>query len=242
MTGGNAEERLAAALRAAVADVPEAGFDHESVVAGSRRLARRRQVLIGGGVAAAAVALVGGIAVAGLGGGGAEPTTAAAPAADSARGAQQGAPPVAVLPEAGSALQGSGQEYAAPAAPPLGPSDPTGCTPVQDPALRELVNRLLPEAAGAAEAPTTLECRPGGGREVHLEVGDGEFTGLLSVVYTAPGAELTEWDTPVGWVRSQAPTASGGTVSVTSRADADSGGVPFADRVPQLASALAPLL
>jgi len=230
----NDDDQLAAAFRAAVQDAPEAGFDHADVLAGSRRVARRRRMLVTGGVAAAAILLAGGVTT------GVVPTrdegavtSAAAPAPEAAApdqagpGAADAAAPRAAVP--------------APSGAPLGPAS-GDCVDPQDPQLRALVDAALPELAGATPAPTTMICRPGGGREVNLEVTDGPRTGLFTVVYTPPGEPPAQTATAVGWVSAEVPTASGGTVVVTSRGAADSGGVPFADRVRPLAEVLGPRL
>ena len=222
MTEMTDDEKLAAAFRAAAQDAPEAGFGRDDVLAGSRRIAKRNRMLLTGGIAAAAIVLAGGV-TAGLvlsrdtG----SVTSAAAPARDSSAGSAGGG----LVPEAGPSVPNSGG----------------GCANPQDPALRQLVNAALPALASAGEAPTTMLCRVGGGREVHLEVTDGSSTGLFSVVFT-PAGETAPSDTAVGWVSAEATTASGGTLTVTSAASADSGGVPYADDVPALAATLAPRL
>ena len=115
---------------------------------------------------------------------------------------------------------------------PLGPG--TGdCADRQDPALRALVEQALPEVAGAPEAATTLECRPGGERGVALEVAGG----VLTVTYLPPGP-VTE---PPDGART-APTASGGTVVVSSRASRAGDAAPLADRLEPAVAYLAPRL
>jgi hypothetical protein len=103
--------------------------------------------------------------------------------------------------------------------------------------LRALVEQFLPEAVGAPEAATTMECRPGGERGVNLEVRDGPAAGLLTVQYLPPGtaADLVEG-------AGSAPTASGGTVVVSTRGGGPDAPAPFADRVDTLAGELAPRL
>ena len=91
----------------------------------------------------------------------------------------------------------------------------------------------LPEVVGAPEAATTLECRPGGERGLALEV-DG---GILTVTYLPPGP-VTE---PPDGART-APTASGGTVVVSSRASRSGDAVPFEARLDAVAAYLAPRL
>jgi hypothetical protein len=119
---------------------------------------------------------------------------------------------------------------------PLGPGT-RECADRQDPALRALVEQALPEVVGAPEAMTTRECRPGGERGVVLEVRDGTSPGLLSVTSLPAGSPAA----PPEGART-APTASGGTVVVTSRAERAGDPAPFADRLNAVASALAPRL
>ncbi|WP_344424313.1 hypothetical protein [Pseudonocardia ailaonensis] len=219
MGRGLDDDTLAAAFRAAVADTPEPGFGHSDVLAGSHRAARRHRMLVTGGIAAAVIVLAGGVTTGVVLGQdrGSVTSAASAPAQDSA----------------GSGLA----REAAPVPPALG----GGCVNQQDPGLRSLVDAALPALSSATEAPTTMICRPGGGREVHLDVTDGALTGLFSVVDT-PAGEQGPTDAALGWVQATEPTRSGGTVTVTSRASSDSGGVPYSDQVEALAKALAPLL
>src|SRR4051794_29639383 len=203
----NDDDRLAAAFRAAVQDTPEAGFDHDDVVAASRRLGRRHRMLVTGGVAAAVIALAGGVTTGVvLTRDGDTVTSAAAPAPERAG---PGSAADAAAPRAAAAPSES------PSGAPLGPAS-GDCVDPQDPELRALVDEALPELAGATPAPTTMICRPGGGREVNLDVTDGALTGLFTVVYTPPGEPPAQSATAVGWVTAEAPTASGGTVVVTS--------------------------
>jgi hypothetical protein len=143
--------------------------------------------------------------------------------------AAEGGPEAARVPEA-----------AAGGPRPLGPG--TGeCADRQDPALRALVEQVLPEVVGAPEAATTMECRPGGERGVNVEVRDGAATGLLTVQYLPPGARPEPVEGAVeGAV--VAPTASGGTVLVSSRPEEPGDAAPLADRLPEAVSYLAPRL
>jgi hypothetical protein len=72
---------------------------------------------------------------------------------------------------------------------------------------------------------------------VNLEVRDGSTPGLLTVQYLPPGVapDLVE-----GAV--SAPTASGGTVVVSTRGDGADAPAPFADRLDALVTQLAPRL
>jgi hypothetical protein len=260
------EARLAAVFRDAAADAPPPGFDAADVVSTSRRITRRRRsMLAGAGLAVLAVAGVG--VTAGLGGGSGSPltTASAGSAQDSAQGSAQGvvapeeaaraaAPepagaPGAATPGSGTAAGGSSagaaSDAAAPApvasgpagsGAPLGPG--TGeCANRQDPALRALVEQVLPEVVGAPAAATTQECRPGGERGLALEVRDGATSGVLSVTYLPPGTVPRL----VPGARS-APTASGGMVLVST---GDVGGgepAPFAGRLDAVVAYLAPRL
>ncbi|MDN5747667.1 MAG: hypothetical protein L0H64_03995, partial [Pseudonocardia sp.] len=111
----------------------------------------------------------------------------------------------------------------------------TECAQRHDPQLRELVEQVLPEVVGAAEAAVTTECRPRGGRGVNLEVDDAGTTGLLTVRYLPPGTAAD-----VDGVT--APTASGGTVLVSTRPGGPGGTAPFEGRLDAVAAYLAPRL
>jgi hypothetical protein len=244
------DDRLGALFRAAASDsaAPTPGFDHEAVVRASRRItARRRTAFTVGGLALFAVVGIGGaVVLPGASEGGGDAATAAAPmlapegpSADSraqrqapppaaAEGAPGAAPDVRMAPDPGAATVGG--------PPPLGPGT-TECADRQDPALRALVEEYLPEVIGAPEAAITMECRPGGERGVNLEVRDGAAAGLLIVQYLPPG---TAPDLVQGAV--SAPTASGGTVDVSTRGDGPDAPAPFADRLDTLVTQLAPRL
>ena len=247
------EARIASAFRAAAADAPPAAFDARDVVATSRRVTRRRRSAVAG--AALAVLAVAGIGVtAGVSGGsGTDLTTASAGGAQDAAAPEAPAPAArAAAPEAASASDaGSGAGAAAaapvpavpPAGPPLGPGTQE-CADRQDPALRALVEQVLPEVVGAPEAMTTMECRPGGERGLALEVGDAATSGLLTVTYLPPGQVVEPpgvAEPPAAVVRS-APTASGGTVLVASRAERAGDTSPFAGRLDAVVAFLSPRL
>lgn len=232
------EQRLADALRGAAEETPAPSFDHADVVRASRRItARRRSALAGGAMAVLVAAGVGFVALPGGGSGG--PASSAAPAL--------GAPEPAPGAEAGARADAPADADAAPAPrqqapgppaaarsaapPPLGPGDPATCANRQDPVLRAIVEEVLPEVVGAPEAPTTMECRPGGERGVAVEVSGG----VLSVEYLPPGTP------PRGGAdgpSSTAPTASGGTVTVSY----GPGAAVTAERVAEAAATLAPRL
>jgi hypothetical protein len=244
------DERIGALFHAAASEsaAPEPGFDHDTVVRASRRItARRRTAVIVGGLALFAVVGIGGaVVLPGQSGGGGDAATVAAPmlapegpSADSRaqrqapppaaqEGAPGSAPDVLMAPAPGAAAVGG--------PPPLGPGN-TECADRQDPALRAVVDEFLPEADGAPEAAITEECRPGGERGVNLEVRDGAAAGLLTVQYLPPGVAP---DLPEGAV--SAPTASGGTVVVSTRGDGPGAPAPFADRLDTLVTQLAPRL
>ncbi|QJY45378.1 hypothetical protein [Pseudonocardia broussonetiae] len=243
------DDRIAALFSEAASDAPPPGFDHDRVVATSRRItARRRSAVLGG---AMALLVVTGVGVAtglpGSGAGSGELTSAAAPAA---------APEAPADPApAGSALAESAPaEDAAAQAPeaqlpeslrdqpeftgaPLGPGT-TECAQRQDPALRAFVEEVLPEVAGATEAAVTMDCRPGGERGVSLEVDDAGTPGLLTVEYLPPG----EVAGATSGTSASSVTASGGTVVVTARGDGPGAPVPFEGRLDTAAAYLAPRL
>ena len=239
------DARLAAVFRDATEGAPPPGFDAGDVVTASRRVTRRRRSMVAGAaLAVLAVVAVGGTA--GLrAGGGSETVTASSAAATDDRGeagaaaadgsgaAERAAAPQAPpVPNAAVAPDSALKDAAAPVGAPLGPGT-AECADRQDPALRALVEQVLPEVVGAPEAMTTQECRPAGERGLALEVPGG----LLSVTYLPPGA------TPqiVDGAR-VAPTASGGTVVASSRPGQEGGPAPFADRLDRLVADLAPRL
>jgi len=260
------DDRLSELFRAAAADTaPPPGFDHQDVLAASRRItARRRSALVGGALAVCAVLGVGVLAwpgeqtastVAAADSDAAEraapapgldpvPAAPAAPDARSAAGAdgpQEGAGvPQAGVAAAPDAAGGSGAGAAKPGTPftgtPLGPG--TGpCADRQDPALRAYLEQVLPEAVGAAAAPTTDECRPSGERYVAVEVADGPRQGVIGVAYLPPGTAASTYDLAVS-----APTASGGTVIVSCGPAGGTVPPPYADRLAAVAGYLAPRL
>ncbi|GAA3218644.1 hypothetical protein GCM10017691_01570 [Pseudonocardia petroleophila] len=226
------DDRMAALFSEAASETPPpAGFDHARVVATSRRItARRRSAVLGGAMALLVVTGVG-VAVALPGPGGDASSTAAAPAA--APGAASDAEARAEAAQAPDALRGPSEFSGTP----LGPGT-TECAQRQDPALRAYLEEVLPEVVGATEGAVTMDCRPGGERGVSLEVDDAGTAGLLSVEYLPPG----EAPGPVSGTSASAPTASGGTVVVSSRGDGPGAPVPFAGRLDAAAAYLAPRL
>ncbi|WP_433291375.1 hypothetical protein ACQPZQ_01955 [Pseudonocardia sp. CA-142604] len=224
------DQELGALFRAAASDsgAPPPAFDHDSVLRASRRATTRRLLMAGGAVAVFALAGVG-VAVA-LPGSPGNDTTVAAPMSAGDRAPRPAAP----QDSAGAA--GRAAEGASPLSPPLGPGN-TECADRQDPAVRALVDQVLPEVAGAPEAATTMECRPGGERGVAVEASEGGATGLLSVRYLPPGVEAA---LPPGAVSE--PTASGGTVIVSSSSSEVGAPAPFAGRLASVAEYLAPRL
>jgi hypothetical protein len=240
------DERLAALFRDAAsdADAPAPTFDHSDVVATSRRITARRRAAV---VAAAAV-----IGLAGAGAAVYLPTrgedlatSAASPlnAPEAANAPYAADDPDAARDSAGESgaagsSQGSGEAASAPpVAPPaasggipLGPADGQ-CAARQDPALRRLVEQVVPEAAAATPAATTDICLNGADRYLALQLPDG----VLSVSYLAPGSIPAV--VPGALV---ADTASGGTLIVHSTADRP--GAPSADRLPELVAFLVPRL
>ncbi|GAA3071947.1 hypothetical protein GCM10010464_40040 [Pseudonocardia yunnanensis] len=225
------DQELGALFRAAASDsgAPPPAFDHDSVLRASRRVTTRRRLLMAGG-AIAVFALAGvGVAVA-LPGSPGNGTTVAAPMSAGDRA------PRPATPQDAAGAAGRAAEGAVPLSPPLGPGN-TECADRQDPAVRALVDQVLPEVAGAPEAATTMECRPGGERGVAVEASEGGATGLLSVRYLPPGVEA---ELPPGAVSE--PTASGGTVIVSSSSSEVGTPAPFTGRLASVAQYLAPRL
>jgi hypothetical protein len=250
------DERLVALFREAAGDPPP-GFDHRAVVTRSRRVTARRRAAVLGSAAALVVVLGTGVVVTGQAQRDAASTAAAGSDADAGASAERESAEEGSA-EAGSAQDGGPQEGSAepgsaveapfaatgpvlPAptpGPPLGPGT-TPCVDRQDPALRALLARVLPEVVGAPEAALTEECRAGGAREVSLEVVDGTASGRLTVASLPAGAPpLQAQEAAVA----TAPTASGGTVVVRSQGDGPGAPAPFAGRLDAVAAALAPAL
>ena len=256
MDGDEQEARIAALFREAASGAPPPGFDAAQVAATSRRITRRRRSAVAG-AALAVLAVVGVGAVAGLGGPGEATVTvasgqAAGQAADqnenSAGGAgdaaRAAAPEAAAAPDAGGAplaapgvapAPGSAAAAVPPIGTPLGPGPTDRCADRQDPALRALVEQVLPDVATATEGPVTMDCSFAGDRGVSLEVQDGTSTGVLVVRYFPAGADT-------GTEGQRAPTASGGTVVAYSWASRAGAPAPFADRIGDVVAYLAPRL
>lgn len=225
----NAEDdRIAELFRTAASDAgaPPAAFDHDDVVRASRRAtARRRSSLLGGLAVLGLVGVGAAVAVPGLVA--EDPMTSAAAPMVAPEGARQD-----------GAAPGAADSRAVPAVPgaPLGPGT-TECADRQDPALRALVEQVLPEVAAATPAATTDVCLPGSRRGLSLEVDDGGATGLLTVTYLPPGTAVTAAEGVTA-----TPTASGGTVLVGARGTGSGAPVPFEGRLGALAEHLAPRL
>jgi hypothetical protein len=239
----NDDERLTALFRDAASDTnaPPPSFGHDDVVATSRRItARRRSAAV---AAAVTIGLVGmGAAIVLPGQLGESPTTAAAPLnAPEAAGQREADEAADSGAEAGAAGLGSAPAEPPATAPapvpaPLGPGR-TECADRQDPALRALVEQVLPEVSTAPAAATADVCLPGEQRYLALEVADRGVPGVLSVSYLPPG---TIPQLAPGAL--SAPTASGGTVIVASSTEVADAIAPFADRLPELVEFLAPRL
>lgn len=140
------------------------------------------------------------------------------------------AAPKTGAPRAPSSASGGASTYSGPG---LGPS-PGSCGSQQDPELRAVLDEVFPKVAGASQAMVTQSCRAPGERAVHLEVSDGEKSGLLTVVSTPKGGAPPGGD-------ASAPTASGGRVVVSVEATGG-GAAPFAGDVDKLAADLGPRL
>ncbi len=96
-------------------------------------------------------------------------------------------------------------------------------------------SRRCPSSRGPRRRPAI--CGQDGERGVTLEVVDDRTAGQLDVTYLPPGVTAALVEGAVA-----APTASGGTVVVSSRAAAPGAPKPFADRLGTVAAALAPRL
>lgn len=215
------DDRLAELFHAAASDAgaPPA-FDHGQVVTASQRITARRRAAITGALGVLAVVGIGtAVVLPGLSTG--TTSTAAAPYVVPDGAEKRAAAPTVPAPAQAQAADS--------AVVPLGPGT-TACADRQDPALRALVEQVLPEVVGAPAAATTEECRPAGERGVSVEVGGG----LLTVQYLPPGVAAVP---PAGAV--SAPTVSGGTVIVSSGLGRPGDPVPLAGRLDAAAEFLA---
>lgn len=214
------DDDLAGVFRDAAGPTPPAPFDHADVVRASDRIgARRRSLLTGGAAALVLLAGAGGIGGAVL----AQQRDGSTMASSAGAGAPAGAPGDARA-GGGAGVPAAGGAAPEGAAAPLGPGH-TLCANRQDPALRALVEQVLPQVIGAPAAATTDECLPGAQRYVSVELGGG----VLTVAYLPPGTEAGSAPGIGATGMSQARTASGGTVLVP-------------DGYPQLLPYLAPRL
>ncbi len=226
------DDRLGELFRSAASDAaaPPA-FDHSDVVTASRRSTARRRGAVTGALGVLAFVGIGAAVV--LPGSGGVASTASTPFVASDVAARREAAPALPAPAPMQAAEGAPAAAADAGVLPLGPG--TGpCADRQDPALRALVEQVMPEVVGASAAVTTDECRPGGERGVSVEVGDGAAAGLLTVIYRPPGASVSLAPGAVS-----APTVSGGTVIAGLRSAAPGGAVPFEGRLAAVAAFLA---
>ncbi|OLT10930.1 hypothetical protein BJF78_28330 [Pseudonocardia sp. CNS-139] len=234
------DDRLGDLFRAAASDpgAPAPGFDRESVVGASRRVtARRRAAVLGAGLALVAVAGVGTVV--------SLPSSSSGGAGDASTVA---APMLAPAAPYDSRAEGADRRRPRRASrtprhrrprrrPPRRSDPPPASAPTGRTRPCERSSSRCCEVVGAPEAATTDECRTGGERGVNVEVGEGAARGLLTVEYLPPG--VTE--RLVAGALS-APTASGGTVVVSSRPERPGEPAPLADRLPDALRYLAPLL
>jgi hypothetical protein len=247
-------------------DAPPPRFGHDDVLAASRRItARRRSAAIGAAAVIGLAGLGAAIVLPGSGETSTTAAGPAPEAARDAAGSaladeeagSAGLPsPYATDPgsvpnsssgsgsgsgsdegsggDAGS--EAPGEAAPAPSAPaPLGPGS-GACADRQDPALRALVEQVLPGTVAAQPAPTTDVCLPGADRYLAIEVTDRGARGVLTVGYLPPGTIVALVPGTLS-----AATASGGTVLVGSTAEGG-GPAPFADRLQDLLDHLAPRL
>lgn len=237
------DQRLSELFRAAAADVepPPAGFDHDDVLAGSRRIARRQRVTV-----AAAVVVVAGLGMGALFAGGlgrSEPTSTLAeapatvtPAAPPPGIAADATAPLTVPDEAGQPVPGParpvpeavpGARSKSLAAPPA-----YGCTAPDSRVFAQL-SAVLPAVREARPYPVPGGCGPA---DSGLAVDLTDGSGTLVVVLTPSGADTRPPDTPTR-VSATARARSGGQLRLT--ASSDGGPTPFRDRLDDLARDIA---
>ncbi|MHA6806107.1 hypothetical protein [Salinifilum ghardaiensis] len=218
------ERRLEELFRSAVPPAPEASFDRDDVLRGSRRITARRRVAAGGAAVAVAVAVLGGAGAAWFAPQPSGPTIAG----DSRPPAERDAPPPPQEPSEPGVLaepRTGGAECGAP-----------------DAGLAAAVRARLPQAGEARPVPR--QSCPDGAVTAALPVHRGEQAGTVAVVVAAadalPGEQSEPGDSrlPGGGVQSVRQAGEGRVVVVTSTADSG-GPAPYAARVPGIAGELA---
>lgn len=217
------ERRLEELFRSAVPSAPEASFDREDVLRGSRRVTARRRVAAGGAAVTVAVALLGGAGAGWFAAQSSGPTIAGDARPPVERGAdpppEPSGPGVLAEPRTGGADCGS-----------------------PDAGLAADVRSRLPQSGEAR--PVSWQPCPDGAVAAALPVRQDDRAGTVAVVVapaealpqerSAPGDSLL----PDGGRQSVRPAGEGRAVVVTSTSESG-GQPPYAARVPELAGELA---
>ncbi|MHA6801601.1 hypothetical protein [Bounagaea algeriensis] len=222
------ERRLEELFRSAVPPAPEASFDRDDVLRGSRRVTARRRVAAGGAAVTVAVALLGGAGAGWFASQSSGPTIAGDARPPVERGGdpppEPSGPGVLAEPRTGGADCGS-----------------------PDAGLAADVRSRLPqsgEAQSGEARPVAWQPCPDGAVTAALPVRQDERAGTVAVVVAPADALPQERSTPGdsllpdGGRQSVRPAGEGRAVVVTSTAD-NGGQPPYAARVPELAGELA---
>ncbi|MCA1282839.1 hypothetical protein [Saccharopolyspora sp. 7B] len=217
------ETELEQLFRNAARDAPEASFDEQDVLRGSRRVTARRRTAFAGGSLVAAAVLVGGVGV-GTGFFG------------------QSGEPVAQAPaEPTQAPMALPQEPATPRSGPITLGDPKAGAEcgAPDSALAAALAEQLPEAGSTRPTGADGSC-PIGSRTAAVPVREGAVSGKVALLLSPSGAKpaAAEGRAPHTEVV-EVPTRSGRTLTVLSE-PMGAPTAPFADRLGGIAADLAP--
>lgn len=230
------ERKIAELFRAAAADAPPASFDEHTVAGASRRITARRRKTLAGGAVVAGVAVVVGLVVS-LGGightGGSTSAGPLAAASGQNGGMTAGANQAPMGPNrAGPGFSGTTSKQGD-----GGPEGGTldGCGPTDRKLAVALANEL--RSVGATSPVQTGNACPAGSLTTGYHVSDGPDTGLVSVLFLAPGASRPV--VPARSATAQAAAPNAGVILVVSQPDAGSPAAPFAGALPSVADAVA---
>lgn len=218
------ERKLEELFQNAVPAAPEASFDRQDVLRGSRRATARRRVAASGGAFVLAAVLLGGVGV-GTGWFGPEQPGQPVAGEDQHRSEQPPEPRSGDANEPGVLMQprsGNGEQ----------------CGPPDERLVRD-VHELLPQAArGAPESASAARCGPDVVAAT-FPVRDGAVDGELTVIVRSEAhPEEGDAQRPNGGPQVVREADSGRTVIVSSTADPESA-APYGARLPTLADQLA---
>ncbi|WP_243790372.1 hypothetical protein [Saccharopolyspora gloriosae] len=223
------ETELEQLFQKAARDAPEASFDEQDVLRGSRRVTARRRTAFAGGSLVAAAVLVGGVGVGtGMFGGSGAPV-AQAPATPTQ--SPMGLPQAPADPNSGTT----------PRSGPLVLNEPAtsgGCGS-PDESLAKALSERLPEAGATQPTGADGSC-PAGAKSAALTIREGPASGKVAVLLSPAGAQPSA---ATGRAPNTAvieiPAKSGRTLTVLSEPKGTEH-APYADRLQNIADTLAP--